>query len=62
MASETLPEPPGMPKAMLCMMDSANRTGSWLTMDTCTTHKVFVGVKTVCLQEVSVTVTSLMMS
>ena len=34
-ASETLPEPPGMPKAMLCMMDSAKRTGSWLTMDTC---------------------------
>ena len=35
MASETLLEPPGSPKAMLCMMESANSTGSWLTMDTC---------------------------
>lgn len=38
MANETLAEPPGMPYAMLCMMDSANRMGSWLTMDTCSAH------------------------
>ena len=33
------------PKVMLYMMDSANSTGSWLTMDTCST-----GTESVCLR------------